>query len=70
MMQFIWKSRAIYLYPCIQYSNLAGAVKWCRQLALWAALWQVETFGDPLHAVTMQCNVWYLLLTDAYCGRK
>ena len=36
-----------------------------------SALWQVETFGDTLHAaMTMQCNVWYLLLTDAYCGRK
>ena len=50
----------------IQYSNLAGAVKWCSQLALWATLWQVETFGDTLHAaMTMQCMV----LTDAYCGQ-
>ena len=55
----------MYLYPTIQYSNLAGAVKWCCQLALWAALWQVETFGDTLHAaMTMQCMV----LTDAYCA--
>ena len=66
-MQFISKNRAIYLYPSIQYSNLAGAVKWCSQLALWAALWQVETFGDTLHAaMTMQCMV----LTDAYCGHE